>query len=86
MSLSAEVDSDNVRFAVEDTGIGIPSRDILRIFERFYKTDRARASRGTGLGLSISKHLIETHGGKIWAESVEGRGSTFYFSLPLAKE
>ena len=86
VSLSAEVDSDNVRFAVEDTGIGIPSRDISRIFERFYKTDRARASRGTGLGLSISKHLIETHGGKIWAESVEGRGSTFYFSLPLAKE
>ncbi len=83
VTLSAEVDSDKVRFAVADSGIGIPSRDISRIFERFYKTDRARATHGTGLGLSISKHLIEAHGGAIWVESFEGRGSTFYFSLPL---
>ena len=86
VTLSAEVATDKIRFAVDDSGIGIPSRDLPRIFERFYKADRARASRGTGLGLSISKHLVEAHGGTIWAESVEGRGSTFYFSLPIAKE
>ncbi|MBT7071594.1 MAG: PAS domain-containing protein [Anaerolineae bacterium] len=83
VTLSAEAGSRQIRFAVADTGIGIPARDLPRIFERFYKADRARTSRGTGLGLSISKHLIEAHEGKIWAESVEGRGSTFYFSLPF---
>jgi two-component system phosphate regulon sensor histidine kinase PhoR len=74
----------NVQFSVQDTGIGIPETDINRIFERFYKTDRARSSGGTGLGLAIAKHLIEAHGGKIWAESREGLGSTFYFTLPKA--
>jgi two-component system phosphate regulon sensor histidine kinase PhoR len=74
----------NVQFFVQDTGIGIPETDINRIFERFYKTDRARSSGGTGLGLAIAKHLIEAHGGKIWAESREGLGSTFYFTLPKA--
>ena len=83
VTLSAEAGFRHIRFAVVDTGIGIPARDLPRIFERFYKADRARASRGTGLGLSISKHLIEAHEGKIWAESVEGRGSAFYFSLPF---
>lgn len=83
VTLSAEAGSRQIRFAVADSGIGIPARDLPRIFERFYKADRARTSRGTGLGLSISKHLIEAHEGKIWAESVEGRGSTFYFSLPF---
>jgi two-component system phosphate regulon sensor histidine kinase PhoR len=86
VTLSCQPDADKVRFAVADTGIGIPSRDLTRIFERFYKADRARASRGTGLGLSISKHIVEAHGGTIWAESVEGRSSVFYFSLPIAKE
>ena len=86
VTLSCQIDSDKVRFAVADSGIGIPPRDLPRIFERFYKSDRARASRGTGLGLSISKHLVEAHGGKIWVESVEGRGSTFFFSLPIAKD
>ena len=85
VTLSAELDSSKIRFAVADSGIGIPARDLPRIFERFYKADRARASHGTGLGLSISKHLIEAHGGQIWAESVEGRGSTFYFSLPTKR-
>ena len=86
VTLSAEVATDKIRFAVDDSGIGIPSRDLPRIFERFYKADRARASRGTGLGLSISKHLVEAHGGTIWVESVEGCGSSIYFSLPIAKE
>ncbi len=86
VTLSCQPDSAKVRFAVADSGIGIPSRDLARIFERFYKTDRARASRGTGLGLSISKHLVEAHGGTIWVESIEGHGSTFYFTLPSVKE
>jgi two-component system phosphate regulon sensor histidine kinase PhoR len=71
---------------VTDTGIGIPHSELPRIFERFYKVDRARTrnASGTGLGLAIAKHLVEGHGGRIWATSVEGAGSTFYFVLPLA--
>ncbi|MBT3338425.1 MAG: PAS domain-containing protein [Anaerolineae bacterium] len=83
VTLSAESGSRSIRFAVSDSGIGIPANDLPRIFERFYKADPSRRSRGTGLGLSISKHLIEAHGGKLWAESVEGQGSTFYFELPI---
>jgi two-component system phosphate regulon sensor histidine kinase PhoR len=75
-----------VQVSVSDTGIGIPSQDLPRIFERFYKVDRARTRNagGTGLGLAIAKHLIEGHGGRLWADSVEGRGSTFSFTLPVA--
>ena len=76
--------------AVEDTGVGISAEDLPRIFERFYKADRARSGGGTGLGLAIAKHIIQTHGGRIWAESpsamlrtgMEGKGSTFYVALP----
>jgi two-component system phosphate regulon sensor histidine kinase PhoR len=71
--------------SVEDHGVGIPRTAIPRIFERFYKVDRARAKGGgTGLGLSIARHTVEQHGGRIWVESVEGRGSTFSFALPVA--
>jgi len=71
-----------VVIAVSDTGVGIAATDLPRIFERFYKADRARSGSGTGLGLAIAKHLVQAHGGAIWAESVEGRGSTFRFTLP----
>ena len=73
-----------LQFSVKDTGIGIPAKDLPRIFERFYKTDRARASGGTGLGLAIARHMVEAHGGRLWADSREGQGSTFSFTLPVA--
>jgi two-component system phosphate regulon sensor histidine kinase PhoR len=84
VTLSAKADGEMVVFAVRDTGIGIPADDLARIFERFYRVDKSRAGSGTGLGLSIAKHIVETHGGRIWAESREGQGSVFYFSIPLA--
>ena len=82
--VSAEEQGQEVIIAVKDTGVGIPAEDLPRIFERFYKADRARSGGGTGLGLAIAKHIVEGHGGRLWAESVEGNGSTFYFSLPSA--
>ena len=81
--LFAEAGIGEVRFAVRDTGIGIPVEDVERIFERFYRVDKSRTGSGTGLGLSIAKHIVEAHNGKIWAESIEGQGSTFYFSIPV---
>ena len=83
--LAAQTEADFVRFSVRDSGVGIPSDELERIFERFYKADRARSGGGTGLGLSISRHLVEAHGGRIWAESTEGQGSTFYFTIPITQ-
>ena len=68
--------------SVRDSGVGIAPDDLARIFERFYKADRARSGGGTGLGLAIAKHLVQAHGGRIWAESMPGKGSSFYFTLP----
>jgi two-component system phosphate regulon sensor histidine kinase PhoR len=82
--ITARASADEITVAVSDTGVGIPKADLPRIFERFYKADRSRASGGTGLGLAIAKHVVLSHGGRIWAESQEGRGSTFYFTIPLA--
>ena len=83
--LNAELKNHNVVFTVSDTGIGIPTADQPRIFERFYRVDaaRSREAGGTGLGLAIAKHLIEVHGGRIWVESEVGVGSRFHFSVPF---
>jgi two-component system, OmpR family, phosphate regulon sensor histidine kinase PhoR len=80
------------RFFVRDTGVGIRAEDLPRVFERFFKTDRARSKAdfigpgggGTGLGLAIARQVVEAHGGRIMAESVVGEGSTFTFTLPVA--
>ena len=82
ITVSASSENNNIRVSVTDTGVGIPADDLPRIFERFYKADRARSGGGTGLGLAIVKHIIEAHGGKVWAQSVEGKGATFTFTLP----
>lgn len=82
---AVETRDGTVELRVSDTGLGIPSRDLDRIFERFYRVDpgRSRTSGGTGLGLSIVKHVAETHGGEVEVRSVLGAGSTFVVRLPL---
>ena len=82
---------NKVILSVSDQGLGIPRKDIPHIFDRFYRVDKARSRKqgGSGLGLAISKEVVEALGGQLWAESVEGRGSTFYIALPyepLAEE
>ena len=83
IEVSATRQNEAVFFTVKDSGVGIASEDLPRIFERFYKADRSRSGGGTGLGLAISRHLVEAHGGRIWVESEEGRGSVFSFSIPV---
>jgi two-component system phosphate regulon sensor histidine kinase PhoR len=83
VEVNAYQESEFIIYSIKDNGKGIPPKDLERIFERFYKTDRSRSEKGTGLGLSISRHLVEAHNGKIWAESQPGQGSTFYFRIPI---
>jgi two-component system phosphate regulon sensor histidine kinase PhoR len=82
ITISSRYDDKNVIVDVTDDGVGISRSDLPHIFERFYKADRARSSGGTGMGLAIAKHVVEAHGGSIWAESREGQGSILSFSLP----
>lgn len=85
IEISAKAVNGEAHICVTDNGIGVPRKDIDRIFERFYQVEPhiARKHGGLGLGLAISKSLIELHGGRIWCESVEGRGSRFTFAVPL---
>lgn len=75
---------DSIRVSISDEGLGIPAANVNRIFDRFFRSDKARsrAMGGTGLGLAIAKEMISAHGGKIWANSVEGEGTTIFFTLP----
>lgn len=83
IKIIAAVENGEMCLSVVDNGVGIPQNDLSRIFERFYKVDKARSSFGTGLGLAIVKHIVEGHGGRVWVESTEGKGSSFTFCLPL---
>jgi len=82
---AAPHDSQMLLVKVADSGVGIAPEDLPRVFERFYKADRSRSGGGTGLGLAIAKHIVQAHGGRIWVESRVGKGSTFFFTLPLAE-
>ena len=84
VSVNAYARADAVEVVVQDTGDGIAPYDLPHVFERFYKADRARSSEGVGLGLALVKHIVLAHNGRVWAESMVGRGSTFHFTLPKA--
>jgi len=88
ISVRAVGQGGEVAVAVADDGTGVPPEDLPRLFERFWRGDRARrrTTGGSGLGLSIARSLVQAHGGRIWAESVEGHGSTFTFTLPVVAE
>ena len=88
ITIRTTVEGGEVVTSVEDHGIGIPRATRDRVFERFYKVDRARlrpeVGGGTGLGLAIARHVVEQHAGRIWVDSTEGAGSTFSFALPVS--
>ena len=85
VTIRGSLDTGCVKVAVQDDGVGIPAKDLPHIFERFYQVEShlTRKHGGMGLGLSVAKVMVEMHGGRIWAESTEGQGSTFTFLLPF---
>ncbi|MHC5214981.1 MAG: sensor histidine kinase, partial [Planctomycetota bacterium] len=88
VEVTAAEDSEQIRVSVKDNGIGIPQDELARVFDEFYRASNARAKEkdGTGLGLSIAKQIVERHGGKIWAESQLGQGTTVGFTLSKSCE
>jgi two-component system sensor histidine kinase VicK len=87
VTVKVEEDSGYIKVAVSDDGIGIPVKDLVRVFERFFQVESHLTRRygGMGLGLAVARSMIELHNGRIWAESQEGKGSTFTFLLPIEK-
>ncbi len=88
ITVRALVEEADIKVAVEDTGVGIPPESLPRVFERFYRVDKARSRElgGIGIGLAIVKHIIKVHGGKTHVESKVGKGSVFSFTLPIEKD
>jgi signal transduction histidine kinase len=84
VAVAVEPGGDEVRVSVEDSGEGIAQDALGRMFDRFWRADRARAGGGSGLGLAIARGLVEAQGGRIWAENRPGGGSRVYFTLPAA--
>jgi len=86
VTVTASAHNGSIDVAVVDTGPGIAAEHLPRVFERFYRVDasRSRDDGGTGIGLAIARSVVEAHGGRIWAESEPGKGSTFTFELPVA--
>jgi two-component system phosphate regulon sensor histidine kinase PhoR len=82
-----KLDNGKLEIFVQDDGPGIPAESLDRVFERFYRVDKARSrdQGGTGLGLSIVKHIVQAHGGEVWVKSEPGKGATFFFTLPAAE-
>jgi len=83
-----KTDDNKIQIYVQDDGPGIPPESLDRVFERFYRVDKARSREqgGTGLGLSIVKHIVQNHGGTVWVKSELGKGATFFFTLPKAEQ
>jgi two-component system phosphate regulon sensor histidine kinase PhoR len=81
-----KLEDGRLEISVQDDGPGIPPESLDRVFERFYRVDKARSrdQGGTGLGLSIVKHIVQAHGGEVWAKSEYGKGATIFFTLPEA--
>ena len=83
--IKVEKKSPYVEISISDTGIGIPKNELPKLFTKFYRGSNILKyeTEGTGLGLYITKNIVEAHGGKIWAESIENRGTTIHFTLPM---
>ena len=88
VTISAADHNSYVQVSVSDSGDGIPEKDLPRIFERFYRVDKARSRQlgGTGLGLSIVKHIVQAHRGEVFVKSILGQGSTFSFTIPKSPQ
>ena len=84
--LAARQDEDDIEISVSDSGPGIPPDELDRVFERFYKTEKSRSDTGSGLGLAIARHLVQLHGGRIWAESEPRGGTSFRLTIPITPD
>jgi signal transduction histidine kinase len=83
--IAADLRSEEIVISVSDTGVGIPPDHLPHIFDRHWHARRSARTLGTGLGLAIARGIVEAHGGRIWVQSTEGAGSTFSFTVPVAR-